>query len=677
LSYDGLTLLDRMWVFSAAIAVPLFFHGMTRPKGSLSEDIFSGKALIAPNQWIWALAALAGLFVRFYRLEGLSLWPNKDEGTYGFAAMELAHRWDLPFFYSFGDQPPLFFALQGLYFKFLEPSLFSLWLFPALLAAATLFIVGYMARAYFDGAFSFLLFVLTALGFWPVYLGRFCMPGVLILFCECLTLGLLALYLKARDPSTRLRRIALLGAAVGGGFYVSFSHWAAVAATVVLAVLGSSFMKSKRLWKEPAFFFMGAFIVFLPFACESILHPFTRLILEMRAGGADFSWLRQIYLCGSYVAALFWGGGTEGFCYGPLWGGFLNPLSDSFFFLGVLSLWDRRRQPEAQWIGVSFLLLLVPGLASHDLELMRIMMVIPLLLLVTAMGIVRLAGEVSAKWRMTLILALLGFSACLDTYHLAGPYADIWQKPGDYFRSLKSEESYNAYRILSEKSKKDGPGWLFLDFLCFPLDQTLTVASYPFNATLNPALQSSQPTWAAVLTNVNYRPFLAQRFPKAEWFQVGSSLSPWDGEVMVGVIPLDAQNQADIRHWVEVQPLFHEVTRQLARQQADQKREEFLGPFLKEAGQVQGDPFLASSFWEIAYFNHSADKRFQDSFNDLTRILQEGYPAAHIFNELGSLLWFRKDYPEARKAFQRAVLTGGNHTLAVDNLGQLEAGLKN
>ena len=143
---------------------------------------------------------------------------------------------------------------------------------------------------------------------------------------------------------------------------------------------------------------------------------------------------------------------------------------------------------------------------------------------------------------------------------------------------------------------------------------------------------------------------------------------------MLGIVPLTPLNQGTAETWEKAQPVFHGSTAGILRQSEGKSREGMLEDFFKGYPLVQGDPFLKSAFWEIAYFNHSADKRFQDSFGDLTRILREGYPAAHIFNELGTLLWFKKDYSGAQRAFQKAVRIGGNHTLAVENLRQLESG---
>jgi hypothetical protein len=268
----------------------------------------------------------------------------------------------------------------------------------------------------------------------------------------------------------------------------------------------------------------------------------------------------------------------------------------------------------------------------------------------------------------------LALGGGLDLYHLAVPYAKACSPGGDFFRSSRSEESYNSFQILSRQAASRGPGLLFLDFIPVHLDQSLTLASYPFNAVLNPRLGSSAPTWMAFITNVNYRPFLEKRFPEARWSLLGSQLMPWDGELALGIMPVDPSNQAMVDRWLGAQRGFYGVTSGVIRQKTGESRAEILRNFSKDHAAIQGDPFLESCFWEINYFNHSADKDFEAARRDLEMVLKQGYPAAHIYNELGGLLFFERKYPEARKAFEKAVQLGGAHTPAAENLRLLEAG---
>jgi hypothetical protein len=263
----------------------------------------------------------------------------------------------------------------------------------------------------------------------------------------------------------------------------------------------------------------------------------------------------------------------------------------------------------------------------------------------------------------------------LDFYRLAVPFANALNPEGP-LHALQSGESYKAFQILERKAKREGPGWIFLDYVSVPLDQTLQVATRPFNALYHPSPKPFLPSWMAFLCNINYLPFLEKKFPGAEWFTVGSSLMPWDGELMLGVVPVTSQSQAAAERYLKADPLFHGMTREMLKLSEEKSREGPLAVFLNGYGLVQGDPFLESSFWEIAYFNHSADRKFQDSLNDLQMILKEGYPAAHVYNELGGLLYFEKDRQGAKQAFIKAVQLGGSHTPAQENLRWLETGLK-
>ncbi len=388
-----------------------------------------------------------------------------------------------------------------------------------------------------------------------------------------------------------------------------------------------------------------------------------------------FSWTSQWTTIWGYLSEIFWGNPMRGFGYGPLWGGFMNPISGALFFLGALELWRHRKLPAVKWFGVVFLLCLVPGIASQGVEMMRVVSVLPFLLVAVAIGLNLVLLKVPKPWKGVLVGFLFFSSGGLDFYHLAVPYAKAWKPQGDIFKSVKSAESYHAYQILRDWEKNRGTGYLFLDFLSVPSDQTLTLATYPFNALLNPALKDQKPSWAAFLTNVNYRPFLERRFPGANWFTLGTDLMPLDGEWMLGIVPLEAKDREWLERWVGAQPFFHGVAVGLYRQTEGKPRQELLEGISKSYSIVQGDPFLESCYWEINYFNHSADKDFQTAWSDLGMILSRGYPAAHVYNELGGLLYFRKNLRGAEGAFLKAIQLGGEHTLAAENLRLLKRNL--
>ncbi|HUO57035.1 MAG TPA: hypothetical protein VMV05_02560 [bacterium] len=666
LSYGSLLLQTQLWLGLFGIGLPALLYLKSFSGVPLERSRVPGSIGLSP--WLGGIAFLFAVLLRFYRLTDLSLWPNQDDGNYAFDGVELARKWDTVFFYSAGEVPPLFRWLEGFYFKAVPPSLFTLWFLPAILSVATVPVGYWAARQYFSKSFSLVCLVLLATGFWPAYLGRFCMEKVFLLFWEFLALGLLGKFLKTPGVD----RAVALGAAVAGGFYVFAPPWSAVALAIALAVAGWS-LRDRRARQRPlGAFLFGLALVFAPFIYEAILQGYGVHIRTLWEGGAGFSPFGRLNLGFHYLREIFFGNDLDGFVYGPFWGGLLNPLRGAACLLGAVEIVRNRRSPAAVWWLGAFLLFLIPGIASHDVEMMRVLTVIPLLVVATAMGFTVLADGFKPALAKSLLLGLLLVSAGLDFYHLAVPYAAFWRSPQAFVHSLKSEESYNAYKILSAKAAQEGPGLLFFDFVPVPLDQTLFIACEPFDAASNPVLKNRPAAWMAFVTNVNYRPFLEKRFPMAQWIQLGTQKMPWDGELMLGILPIDASARAAADLWLKCQPSFHEVTKQLVRLPEGKSREKILENFSREQVVMGGDPFLLSVSGEILYFNHSADGKFQESLVDLGGIMDKGYPAAHLFNELGGLLYYMKDINGAKKAFLKAVQLGGSHTLARENLGQLE-----
>ena len=114
--------------------------------------------------------------------------------------------------------------------------------------------------------------------------------------------------------------------------------------------------------------------------------------------------------------------------------------------------------------------------------------------------------------------------ALADFYRLEITYGDFWKaNPAVSLRYTKSLQRWKAYEILQEQSKRSGPGVILTEFDPTPFDQTLTIAVYSFNAARNPRLDYHKSTWAGLITNVNYVPYLYHQIPSSQWFPF-----PWE-----------------------------------------------------------------------------------------------------------------------------------------------------
>ena len=73
---------------------------------------------------------------------------------------------------------------------------------------------------------------------------------------------------------------------------------------------------------------------------------------------------------------------------------------------------------------------------------------------------------------------------------------------------------------------------------------------------------------------------------------------------------------------------------------------------------VQGDPFLESCFWERRgefYYHYGYQEHYADQVEALRQAIQRGYPAAHLYFKLGSLLLRKGDRMGALEAFRAAL----------------------
>jgi hypothetical protein len=303
--------------------------------------------------------------------------------------------------------------------------------------------------------------------------------------------------------------------------------------------------------------------------------------------------------------------------------------------------------------------------------MLRVFAIVPFLGILAVEGWVTLyrVEKPVSRWSAIGLLLLVGL---LSSYQLFECFGQGRQPQSPSFAQESDVMSYQAYQLIREKAKKDGPGYLFIDFLHYPLDHTLDIGTFPYNALLNPKWREAHPTWGCLLTNANYIPFLKARWPLAQWTLVDPSIDPWDGPLALGIFPITSEIIPMIEPWKKASLLFHQVSSQsyqLPRSAVHSSLTELLA---QNETLTQGDPYLESAFWETMYFNHCADGKFGEAFYDLQMILQKGYPAAHVYSELGTLYYHHHEPEMAKKMFEKAIQLGGPNTDAENNLSFLK-----
>jgi hypothetical protein len=649
-------------LITAGIILPFGILLFLSPRSAKSSSTLLKTEWIPPLP-VWGLALLAAgaVYVRFTQLTTLSLWPLEDDAANAHYALNWLEKGKWQLTHGFSGMPPFYIWGLGVCLKLFGVGLWTLWFFPAFLSALAVGFVYAGARRLFSASFTLLLTGLMAFSFWPLYAGRFSAEGGCLLFWECVAFYFFARFWKASDDEkagTALR----LGLISGLGFY-TFTSWSVLAVILTLVVFNQTVLERKKNWSLFLRFFIPQVLLFLPLG----------IVTALQRGG-HFPFVLQNPLGGAWLgfndfSSFFWGSRLtlNLFAYRPFWGGFLNPL------LGALCFWGAvvflRSQPLGswwKWFGIFFLLIL-PGFITGGLDAHRVIQVLPFLLLAAAFGGVSLLSAISPGARVLALAVVMILSMGLDGRHLFGVYRGLWTQPGPWFAS-KSVERMRAYGILRELKEKQGPGLILSELVPDIFDQTLSIATYSFNAAENPKVPLESARWVAIFTNVHYQPYLAKTFPQAAWTWLAPDVGRPDGGFLLGVIPLPSAHPEILSRWIRANGTSHSLAGAVFDHHDWKSRAVVLKNLQALHFAFEGDRFLESCYWEKVAENEYADRNYEAQVEALRQALRKGYPAAHLYNGLGALLLRRSHLQEARDCFQKAVECKLNHTSAATAL---------
>ncbi|HJT25637.1 MAG TPA: glycosyltransferase family 39 protein [bacterium] len=635
-------------------------------------------------------------------MTALSQWPLTDEAKSGYYAMQLASHGlgSAQLLYDFSQLPPLYIWLEGLFFKLFGVSLFSLWCFPAVLSLLTVAVFYLGARIHFSKSFALVLAGLMAFCFWPLYAGRFSHQGSLLLLWECLAFWMAGklktsnFYREAAkkerlwDRSAKakhnagtiksfsfflrvLRGFAVnpygfyLGLLAGAGFY-TFTSWPSVALVLALWV----FCFHRRSFGP---FLGGMILVYLPLGIAWLRNSYGGYIQHVWALNPGEAWGPQLLRCFWDFSALFWKSAVPPnlFAYKPFWGGYLNPLLGACFFLGMAVLIRYGSISWSRFWTAAFILFYFPGFLTGGIEMFRILPLLPLLLGGAALGLWALLSSLKVSWRWPVLGLFLLASLGLDSHHLFRAYRDIWTTPHDNWFASKSVDRLRAYDVLKDAQKAAGPGLVLSSLVPDLYDQSLSIATYEFNAAENPRL-NSQVRWAAILINSHYQPCLAKDFPEARWVRLAADMGWSDGGFMLGVVPLPCSNPRRLIRLIQAD----QASQSLVPLVFDYRDYKSRRPVVDKLGSLyplfKGDPFLESCYWEKIADNAYGDHNFDAQIEALQQAIEKGCHAAHLYNDLGTLYLRRSRFKEARKAFEKALHCEPNYTSAAAGLRMLD-----
>jgi hypothetical protein len=359
LSYFSLSPSLKFWLGALGLLVPflLFCRDIStpRPTGPPSPgspirskgDRLESHPLqdeFLPARWMNGGLFILGLalFLRFWDLTTLSIWPLQDEGTIGSVAQRLLEGGPVRWFYFDRHVPILTFLGLEAFFKILGVSLGSLWLYPAILSSVSLCLFAWASRRLFSQSFAFLFWLGLGLGFWPLLISRLVAVGNVMILWEGISLAVFSLYFKKAPGQPKMLEAGALGLAAGTGFYI-YHAWAVAALCLGLAMAWACLQKTRKDYFLFFLFLSAMGVVFVPLALNlwhaSDLSVYKQLWVFNGWYSCDFIFQNV----SSNLCTLFWGRvPSTVFYYNPLWGGFFNPVLGSLIFLGGAELWRFR-----------------------------------------------------------------------------------------------------------------------------------------------------------------------------------------------------------------------------------------------------------------------------------------------------------------------------------------------
>ncbi len=662
---------------SPIVKIGFIFIGIVLPLVTLfllpfppKKPLYS-EALPMIPPWGWAGLFLLAVFVRFFHLTTLSSWPTADEGMFGYFAIQSEEHWDWSILHGPRSTTVLYSWILGFLFRIFGSSLVTLWFLPALLSLACVPAAGWACRKIFPRSISFITYCGIAFSFWPVYIGRFSTQCVLMILWEYLALGALADYLHSSQKHVQSRKLYLLALITGTGFY-TYTAWPLVAAVIGLTLLFYPGPKPRERFMLILKFAGIVLLPLIPFllAFSQNYHGYFRHLWTL---GSTQSFTQRIQLPLGYLTDFFWGGRHSTFHFGPLWGGLLNSVSTSLFFTGLIFLIRSYRQPAGLWTLGTLVIFFIPALLTNNLETMRLCQLQPLFLLVCAFGIQFLLLYLPLSKRLLILVLILGGSFALDGYHLFLAYPRHQAERFDYYDGNKSLEYQKAYPLIKAQAILEGPGLILLNSNPDPYDQSLFTATYGWNAAENPRLNPAQAKWAALLTNIHEQPYLRKAFPDGKWVWLSEGLGRSDGGFLLEMITLSPQNRELVNRWVQADQSLRELTRLVMELGVDPDQT-LMRKVLNQAYPFfQGDPLLESRYWRLAAVHVCAEGKTDEAVADENKAVQLGCPMAHLYNEMGCLLFQEKKIAESKEAFQKALGSRPNCTNAAENLKNLEA----
>jgi hypothetical protein len=463
-----------------------------------------------------------------------------------------------------------------------------------------------------------------------------------------------------------------LGLAAGWGLY-TFPCWPAL--WLWLVVLWVYIKARKSNLKFPLGPFSAGFLpALLPFVLTIWGQGYGGHLESVAAWNGFSFWPAQAQVIFNYVRILFWGGPSG--LWTPLDGGFLNVFFASFFFLGALELFRHHRPSVAFFLALALPLFLLPGFLSHNVETCRVLLILPVLLIVASIGLCSLLMEVPDIRRAAVLTLALILACGWDIFRICHSVQAMALSGG----APAFNERQLSYEVLKPIAGQQGPGLLFSEMVPFTTDNSLLVASYPFNAALNPRLDPKKAVWAAVFTDWDYVPSLRKRFPFSRWIEWTPRPGSIRGRHYLGVIPLTPDNRAIFESWRNYYLAVQKIDFEYIDTPTGHPETQVLQDLLRFYGSVPNDPFLQSCYFEKLVYYYSFEKTFypQDTQADwqnfgqvFTQSFGKSLQDTVLCEKFGRILEISNRPAPAGKMFEKALRLNPKNQALRDDLKQV------
>ncbi len=650
------------------------------------------KEIFVPKKWLIILVLFLALVARLYKLITYLSFPIPDEVINAYNAIHMKDQWSWNYFYFTTQMPPFYIWLLALVFKIGGVNNLSLWLTPALLSFLSAIFYYQAFREIFSWSLSIICLLLLAIGFWPVFLGRFSHNSVLMIFFEAIVLWFLAKFYKADSTRERTGFAIALGICLGLGFYTYFG-WPFVALWVFLAVCIISARFGKQGKVLLALVMTFTVLSAIPLIISALKEGFGSYLQNLFIISPNSLKIFQWDFQGSfiYIISFLWTGYTGYFTYNPQWGGLLNPVFGSFFIMGMIELFRHWKYPLAKWMLVGFIVLLAPCFLAHNSNWFHVASLMPLFIVVTAWGF-------SAFWfvfprgtaKIFIAMILLLFSIFLDWINL-----EKTMSIADRDNSALNPTVWTCNN-LAKFAQKNGPGRVYSDFcLDFTTPHTtlipntsgqftplftshwlpcyLSLGTYSINTLINPSFRQNQATWAVLTTDEWAQSLLSKWFSGAYFFSnLNHQVHDRSDNSLVAVLPLTSENRLILDDWREADRILRESDYKQFNHPFQQPYDSII-LFLKGHESIfRGNSFLRFCYWGKLGYLYYMNQQFDLALSAYQKALQNG-ANGFLYFELANIYEIKNLYSDEKDALLQAAKWDSFYQPRSEDLKRLDA----